>query len=228
MKKPAAVVSVMFVAALCLVTSPSASAAMPLVATTRTGRPPRTRERVAHHHSPTTSSSLASCPAPTPGSVYRIDAGTTGLHLIRPGVLDFALLSPDATQFADFAFTSEGVGTTAIFNVDGIRVPALADLGSRHTLERAAGRHMVRGRDQDRRGGWRPGGTIPPEWHLLPALIRRQRSDPADRRRESIRLSGAVLAGRVKNSCSSDPTRGTSRATARHRICSWSARTARA
>jgi Tol biopolymer transport system component len=28
-------------------------------------------------------------------------------------------LSPDATQFADAAFTSDGLGTTAIFNVDG-------------------------------------------------------------------------------------------------------------
>ncbi len=34
-------------------------------------------------------------------------------------MLDFALLSPDATHFADFAFTSEGAGTTAIFNLDG-------------------------------------------------------------------------------------------------------------
>jgi hypothetical protein len=52
------------------------------------------------------------------GSVYRIDAGTTVEHLIRSGVLDFALLSPDATRFADVAFTSEGA-TTVIFNVDG-------------------------------------------------------------------------------------------------------------
>src|SRR5204863_5671627 len=53
------------------------------------------------------------------GSVYRIDAGKTGEHLIRAGVFDFALLSPDATQFADAAFTPDGLGTTAIFNVDG-------------------------------------------------------------------------------------------------------------
>lgn len=58
-------------------------------------------------------------PGADTGSVYRIDAGTTVEHLIRSGVLDFALLSPDATQFADVAFTSEGVGTTAIFNLDG-------------------------------------------------------------------------------------------------------------
>jgi Tol biopolymer transport system component len=51
--------------------------------------------------------------------VYRIDAGGTAAHLIRPGVLDFALLSPDGTQFTDFAFAPGGPGTTAIFNVDG-------------------------------------------------------------------------------------------------------------
>ena len=121
MKKPAAVVSAMFVAALCLVTSRSASAAMPLVATTRTGAAsPNSRA--------TSASPLAHAivftrflPGADTGSVYRIDAGRTAKHLIRSGVLDFALLSPDATQFADFAFTSAGVGTTAIFNVDGSR-----------------------------------------------------------------------------------------------------------
>jgi Tol biopolymer transport system component len=51
--------------------------------------------------------------------VYRIDAGETVKHLIRSRVLDFALLSPDATHFADVGFTPDGLGTTAIFNVDG-------------------------------------------------------------------------------------------------------------
>jgi WD40 repeat protein len=51
--------------------------------------------------------------------VYRIDAGETVEHLIRSGVLDFALLSPDARHFADVGFTPDGLGTTSIFNVDG-------------------------------------------------------------------------------------------------------------
>ena len=119
MKKPAAVVSAMFVAALCLVTSPSASAAMPLVATTRTGA--ASADSRASSASPLAHAIVFTrfLPGADTGSVYRIDAGTTAKHLIRSGVLDFALLSPDATQFADFAFTSAGVGTTAIFNVDG-------------------------------------------------------------------------------------------------------------
>jgi WD40 repeat protein len=58
-------------------------------------------------------------PGAESGSVYRIDRGTTVEHLIRSGVLDFALLSPDAAQFANVAFTPDGVGTTAIFNVNG-------------------------------------------------------------------------------------------------------------
>ena len=58
-------------------------------------------------------------PGADTGNVYRIDAGGTAEHLIRSGVFDFALLSPDGTQFADAAWTSDGLGTTAIFNVDG-------------------------------------------------------------------------------------------------------------
>lgn len=58
-------------------------------------------------------------PGADTGSVYRIDAGKSAEHLVRSGVLDFAALSPDATEFADFAFTPQGVGTTAIFTVDG-------------------------------------------------------------------------------------------------------------
>lgn len=58
-------------------------------------------------------------PGADTASVYRIDAGKTVEHVIRSGVLDFALLSPDGTQFADAAKTPEGVETTAIFNVDG-------------------------------------------------------------------------------------------------------------
>jgi hypothetical protein len=111
MRKPAAVVSAMFVAALCLVTSPSASAGDTAVSAdsrSSTGSP------LAHGIVFT-----RFLPGADTGSVYRIDAGTTIEHLIRSGVLDFALLSPDATRFADFAFTSEGAVTTAIFNVDG-------------------------------------------------------------------------------------------------------------
>jgi Tol biopolymer transport system component len=119
MRKPAAVVSALFVAALCLVASPSASAGNTKASTTYAG--------VASADSRASSASpLAHAivftrflPGDDTGSVYRIDAGTTARHLIRAGVLDFALLSPDATQFADFAFTSKGAGTTAIFNVDG-------------------------------------------------------------------------------------------------------------
>jgi hypothetical protein len=53
------------------------------------------------------------------GDVYRIDAGGTVEHLIRSGVLDFALLSPDGTQFTDFAPAPDGRGSACIFNVDG-------------------------------------------------------------------------------------------------------------
>jgi WD40 repeat protein len=58
-------------------------------------------------------------PGDDTGAVYRIDAGETVEHLIRSRVFDFALLSPDAKRFADVAFTRGGLGTTAIFNVDG-------------------------------------------------------------------------------------------------------------
>ena len=53
------------------------------------------------------------------GDVYRIDAHQTDEHLIRAGVLDFALLSPDTTQFTDMAPTPDGRGSTCIFNADG-------------------------------------------------------------------------------------------------------------
>src|SRR5690349_14256108 len=53
------------------------------------------------------------------GGVYRIGAGRSAEHLIRPGVLDFALLSPDAAQFTDFAPAPDGRGGACIFNVDG-------------------------------------------------------------------------------------------------------------
>jgi len=96
MRKPAAVVSAMFVAALCLVTLPSASAGDTAVSAdsrSSTGSP--------LGHAIVFTRFL---PGADTGSVYRIDAGTTVEHLIRSGVLDFALLSPDATRFADFAF----------------------------------------------------------------------------------------------------------------------------
>ena len=125
MRKPAAVVvSAMFLAAFSLVTSPSAAARY------RNGgsvHKPTTYTGAARADSRASTASPLDhaivftrfLPGADTGSVYRIDAGTTVEHLIRPGVLDFALLSPDATQFADFAFTSEGVGSTAIFNADG-------------------------------------------------------------------------------------------------------------
>ena len=71
-------------------------------------------------------------PGADTGSVYRIDAGKTVQHLIRSGVLDFALLSRDATKFADVAFAPEGVGTTAISNIDGsgYRLLPTSDPGS--------------------------------------------------------------------------------------------------
>ncbi len=58
-------------------------------------------------------------PGADQGDVYRIDAGGTVEHLIRSGVLDFALLSPDGTQFTDFAQAPDGRGSACIFNVDG-------------------------------------------------------------------------------------------------------------
>ena len=57
-------------------------------------------------------------PGADQGDVYRIDAGGTAEHLIRSGVLDFAALSPDATQFTDMA-PADGRGSACIFNVDG-------------------------------------------------------------------------------------------------------------
>ena len=109
MRKPAAVVSAMFVVALCLATSPSASAGNTKGDSRASAESPLAHAIVFTRF----------LPGADTGSVYRIDAGTTVEHLIRSGVLDFALLSPDATRFADFAFTSEGAGTTAIFNLDG-------------------------------------------------------------------------------------------------------------
>ena len=191
MRKPAAVVSAIFVAALCLVTSPSASAGN-TTWSVRTDGLRHPRESPLAHAIVFT----RFLPGADTGSVYRIDAGTTVEHLIRSGVLDSALLSPDATQIADVAFTSEGADHSHLQR-GRIGVPACTDLRSRHTPERAAGSHMVRGRDQDRRGSGRP-GEHPTEWHLLQAFIRRQRGDPADRRRDSIRLSGDVLAGWVE------------------------------
>jgi Tol biopolymer transport system component len=59
-------------------------------------------------------------PGADQGAVYRIDAGGTVEHLIRAGVLDFALLSRDGTQFTDMAPTPDGRGSACIFNVDGL------------------------------------------------------------------------------------------------------------
>jgi Tol biopolymer transport system component len=53
------------------------------------------------------------------GDVYRIDAGGSVEHLIRSGVLDFALLSRHGTRFTDFALAPDGRGSAAVFNVDG-------------------------------------------------------------------------------------------------------------
>lgn len=52
------------------------------------------------------------------GEVYRIDAGTIVEKPIHD-VFDAALLSPDGTQFLDFAPAANDGGTTGIFNVDG-------------------------------------------------------------------------------------------------------------
>lgn len=53
------------------------------------------------------------------GAVYRINTGQTAEHLIRSGVLDFALLSPDGTQFIDMAPAPDDRGSACIFSVDG-------------------------------------------------------------------------------------------------------------
>ena len=52
------------------------------------------------------------------GEVYRIDAGGSVEEPIHD-VFDAALLSPDGTQFLDFAPAPNDRGTTGIFNVDG-------------------------------------------------------------------------------------------------------------
>jgi len=52
------------------------------------------------------------------GTVYRIDGGGTVEHAIH-AVFDAALLSPDGSQFLDFAPTPEGRGSAGIFNADG-------------------------------------------------------------------------------------------------------------
>ena len=177
----------MFVAAFCLVTSPSASAGN---AVCSVAQAPTIQGRPARDSRASTASPLAHAivftrflPGADTGSVYRIDAGTTVEHLIRPGVLDFALLSPDATQFADFAFTSEGVGTTAIFNVDGSGYRLLPTSGPAIPPNGLPGGTWSAGETRIAAAAGDP-GNIPAEWHLLPALIRRQRSDPADRRRD--------------------------------------------
>jgi len=51
--------------------------------------------------------------------VYRIDAGQTKEHLIRAGVLDYALLSADGTQFTTFTPAADGRDSTSVFNVEG-------------------------------------------------------------------------------------------------------------
>lgn len=58
-------------------------------------------------------------PGASQGDVYRIDAGGTAEQLIRPRVLDYALMSPDGTQVTDFALAPDGRGSACIFNVDG-------------------------------------------------------------------------------------------------------------
>ena len=52
------------------------------------------------------------------GDLYRVDAGGTVEQPIR-SVFDAAILSPDGTQFLDFAPTPDDRGSAAIFNVDG-------------------------------------------------------------------------------------------------------------
>ena len=52
------------------------------------------------------------------GEVYRIDAGDTVEHAIRPS-FDAAILSPDGTRFLDYAPTPDDRASTAIYNVDG-------------------------------------------------------------------------------------------------------------
>ena len=52
------------------------------------------------------------------GKVYRIDVGGIVEKPIHD-VFDAALLSPDGTQFLDFAPAPNDRGTTGIFNVDG-------------------------------------------------------------------------------------------------------------
>lgn len=52
------------------------------------------------------------------GTAYRIDGGGTVEHSIHT-VFDAALLSPDGSRFLDFAPTSEGRGSTGMFNADG-------------------------------------------------------------------------------------------------------------
>ena len=217
MRKRAPVVSAMLVAALCLVASPSASAGNAKEADSRAS----TRSPLGHAIVFT-----RFLPGADTGSVYRIDAGTTVEHLIRSGVLDFALLSPDAKRFADFAFTSEGAGTTAIFDVDGsgyrplpTSVPAIPPNG-------LPGGTWSAGETRIAAAAGDP-GNIPPS-----GIFSRRSSDG----RGVIRLTDAgtrfdypvASSPGGPNSCSSDPTQRTRRATARHRICSWSAPTVRA
>jgi len=100
-------------------------------------------------------------PGADQGDVYRIDAGQTNEHLIRAAVLDYALLSPDGTQFTLFAPAPDGRGSACIFNVDGsgYRVLPLTD----PTLEL-------------------PGGT----WSAGESRIVSGGSDPLDPRRTGL------------------------------------------
>lgn len=64
-------------------------------------------------------------PGADTGTVFRLDPGETDPKVIRDGVLDYALMSPDGRQFTTFAPTADDRGSACIFNVDGSGYRAL-------------------------------------------------------------------------------------------------------
>jgi WD40 repeat protein len=64
-------------------------------------------------------------PGADTGTVLRLDPGQADPTVIRDGVLDYALLSPDAKQFTTFAPTADDRASACLFDLDGSGYRAL-------------------------------------------------------------------------------------------------------
>src|SRR3954451_21474952 len=58
-------------------------------------------------------------PGADTATVFRLNAGQTEPNVVRDGVLDLALPSPDVRQFATFGLTATERASAAVFNIDG-------------------------------------------------------------------------------------------------------------